>query len=961
MEGGKPKVENWHSMSVEEVVARLRTDPEKGLTNDEAMNRLSVVGPNEIEKPKKVSGLKIFVRQFKNVLILLLLVAILISAILGEFIDSVLIFIIVMAATILGFIQELRAERALEALKRMLSPRVNVIRDGKAVNISTREVVPGDVLLLEAGDKVPADARLVHVVNLQVNEAALTGESVPVLKQVEPSPMDAGISDRRCMVFAGTTVTYGRGKCIVVATGMNTELGKIAKTVATIEKEETPLERKTKEIGSFLIRVVLSVISLIAIAGILEELFLHGSLTVGFVIEMMMFTVALAVAVVPEALPAVVTGTLAIGMYVMAKHNALVRRMSTVETLGCTQVICSDKTGTLTKGEMTVVQLFVSGKSIKISGVGYEPKGEFFKDEEVIEPDASIYLLLKAGVLCNDAQLVNTNRGWGVIGDPTEGALVVVARKAGIDELELRRTNPRVFEVPFSSERKKMTTVHSTPDGSLIAYMKGAVEVVLDSCNRVLLDGEVVKLSEELRSKVLAVNNEMATKSLRVLAVAYRKVEREECADAKRLERDFVLIGLFGMIDPPREDAIEAIKTCKQVQIKPVMITGDHKQTAVAIAKSMNIYEEGDIILTGQELEVMDDAKLDEVCEKVTVYARVSPLDKLKIVRAWKRKGKIVAMTGDGVNDAPALKQSDIGIAMGITGTEVSKEAADMVLSDDNFATIVKAIELGRWIYDNIKKFLLYLLESNIVEVVSIGILVLLGFPLPLLPVHILYINLATDGLPAIALGLTPPEPGLMSRPPRDPKESIFSREVRFLLVLITLIHTPFLIWLFLSNMSRGIEVARTILFLSFVVIELSLALNLCSIRHPISRVKPHKWLLLAILWEAFLLCMIVGLEGLRSFFQLVPLSPQDFVTLTLAAALPFAEFELVKRVVPNFLIPESELRFQKALKHNIYGEKVDSVIEVYRNEYTDSCLYESMVNKLYKCKKRIQISSMNF
>ncbi|MEM2782035.1 MAG: cation-translocating P-type ATPase [Nitrososphaerota archaeon] len=913
MEGNKPMVENWHSMSVKEVMARLRTDPERGLTSDEAINRLSTFGPNEIEKPKKVSGLKIFIRQFKNVLILLLLVATVISAILGELVDSILIFIIVMAATILGFVQELRAEKALEALKKMLSPRINVIRDGKVVNIATKEIVPGDVMLLEAGDKIPADARLIYVANLQVNEASLTGESVPVLKQVEPSPVDASISDRRCMVFAGTTVTYGKGKCVVVATGMNTELGKIARTVATIEKEETPLERKTKEIGNFLVRVVIIVISLIAIAGILEELFLYGNLTVDFVVEMMVFAVALAVAAVPEALPAIVTGTLAIGMYVMAKHNALIRRMSAVETLGCTQVICSDKTGTLTKGEMTVVQLFVSGRNIKVSGTGYEPKGGFFEDGKIIEPDGSIHLLLKAGSLCNDAQLVNTNGGWSVIGDPTEGALIVVARKAGIDELELRKANPRVFEVPFSSERKKMTTVHKTPDGSLVAYMKGAVEVVLDSCDRILLNGEEVQLSDELRSDVLAINDEMAANGLRVLAIAYRSsVDCEEYTDAEKLERDFILIGLFGMMDPPREDAIEAIKVCKQVQIKPVMITGDHKQTAVAIAKSMKIYEEGDIVLTGQELEKIDDAELSKVCEKVTVYARVSPLDKLKIVKAWKRRGKIVAMTGDGVNDAPALKQADIGVAMGITGTEVSKEAADMVLSDDNFATIVKAIELGRWIYDNIKKFLLYLLKSNIVEVAVIAILVLLGFPLPLLPVHILYINLATDGLPAIALGLAPPEPGLMNRPPRDPKESVFSREIKFLLGLITSIHTPFFVWIFFSNIGRGIDVARTILFLSFVIVELSLALNLCSIRYPITKVKPHKWLLLAVLWEVFMLCMIVSLEGLRNVFQLVPLSSQDLITLAFVALIPFVEFELIKHIAPDLLIPESELKFQK-------------------------------------------------
>ncbi|PUA33032.1 MAG: hypothetical protein B9J98_02880 [Candidatus Terraquivivens tikiterensis] len=912
MERGRITVESWHSMDVDEVIARLGTDKERGLTSEEVRDRLAKYGPNEIERQERPSGLRIFLRQFKNVLILLLLVATLVSAILGELVDSLLIFVIMMAATVLGSVQESRAERAIEALKRMLSPRVNVIRDGKVVNVATREVVPGDVVLLEAGDKVPADARLIHAVNLQVNEAPLTGESVPVSKNVDPSPAGASIAERRCMVFAGTVVTYGKGKGVVVATGMDTELGKIARTVATIEKEETPLERRTREIGRFLVKVVLIVITLVAVAGILEEVLLYGSLSPGFFVKMMVFAVALAVAAVPEALPAIVTGTLAIGMYVMAKHNALIRRMSAVETLGCTQVICSDKTGTLTKGEMTVVQLFVSGRNIRVSGVGYEPEGEFIEEGKVVGPDGPVQLLLRAGSLCNDAQLVNVGGAWAVVGDPTEGALVVAARKAGIDEEELRKNNPRVAEIPFSSERKRMTTVHKTPDGSLVAYMKGAVEVVLDSCSKILLRNGEVQLSDELRSMVLAVNENMATNGLRVLAVAYKKVNGEGYGDAERLESGFTLIGLFGMMDPPREDAVEAIETCKRVRIKPVMITGDHKQTAVAVAKRMKIYEEGHIVLTGHELEKMDESELSEVIEKVTVYARVSPLDKLKIVKAWKLRGKVVAMTGDGVNDAPALKQADIGVAMGITGTEVSKEAADMVLSDDNFATIVKAIELGRWIYDNIKKFLLYLLGSNIVEVAVIAALVFLGFPIPLLPAHLLYINLATDGLPAIALGLAPPEPGLMNRPPRDPRESVFSREVRFLLSLITPVHTSLFIWLFLSNASRGIDVARTVLFLSFVIIELSLALNLCSIRHSIAKVRPHKWLLLSVAWEVFMLCMIAGLEGLRGIFQLTPLTPSDIVTLVLIAALPFAELELVKRLAPSLLIPESELEPRK-------------------------------------------------
>ncbi len=861
---------DWHSLSVDDALHILRSSV-NGLSSDEARARLTKFGPNELVSVRRVSSLRIFLDQFKSVLIWILISATIISLIMGEEIDAIVIFTIVLVSSTLGFLQEYRAERALEALKKMLSPTVTVIRDSREVAVPVRDVVPGDIIVLKEGDKVPADARIIEAVNLHVNEAPLTGESMPILKEVSALPSGTPLPDRRNMVFSGTEVVSGKGKAVVVATGMNTEIGKIARFVTAAEKEETPLERRAKEIGKWLGLIALSIAALIVIVGVLRGMPL---------MEIFLFSVALAVAAVPEALPAVVTGSLAIGMYRMAKRNAFIRRMPAVETLGSVTVICSDKTGTLTKGEMTVRKIYSLNHLIEVSGIGYEPKGEFRvisgSQANILESEG-FKLLMLSSLLCNDAELVNEDGNWRVKGDPTEGALVVAAVKAGLKQDEVRKLYPRVGEVPFSSERKLMTTIHLTPEGDRIVCMKGAPERVLEKCTCIYTHEGVKKLTRKNKEEILKVNDEMAENALRVLGVAYKRIADHVGLNEEEIESKMVFLGLMGMMDPPREEAIKAVKVCKRVGIKPIMITGDHKLTAIAVAKELGIYEEGDVVLTGEELEKMTDDELEKIVEKVTVYARVSPEHKLKIVRAWKRKEQIVAMTGDGVNDAPALRHADIGIAMGITGTEVTKEAADMVLADDNFATIVAAIELGRWIYDNIKKYLAYLLQANLVEVTVLSLAVLFGYPPPLLPVQILYINLATDGLPAIALGMSPPDPDVMERPPRDPKETIFTWDVKSLILRTLLVGVPFIFWVFLSSIPISEDIARTRVFIAFFFFELVLAITCRSLKYTIAKAKPHKFLLLAIAWEVLLLTVLLSFPVTRHALEVAELEPHAF------------------------------------------------------------------------------------
>lgn len=881
----------WYSLDVKDVLMKFNTGA-KGLSSEEAISRLNIYGYNELKISKKVSPLIIFLSQFKNILILILIAATIISLATGHEVDAFVILIIVIFSAVIGFIQEFRAEKAIEALKKMFSSNAIVIRDGKEIELSAKEIVPGDIIVLKEGDKVPADARLIEIINLQTNEASLTGESLPVRKDILKITKPALILDRKNIVFSGTGITYGKGKAIVTATGMNTEFGKIAEQVSIVQKEETPLEIRTKELGKWFGIIALIISCCVVILGLFRGLpFL----------AILMFAIALSVAAVPEALPAVVTGSLAIGMRKMAKKNALVRKMSAVETLGSTGVICSDKTGTLTKGEMTVRKIFFDGKLIEVSGVGYEPIGKFHSDEDYNHSGSEYFkYLLYGSILCNDAELISEVGKWRIKGDPTEGALIVAASKINYSQDDIRNRFHRLGEIPFSSERKRMTTINSSEDGENFIFMKGAPEIVLQKCSHIVRFNQIERETSDNIRQIFDNNDLMAKSALRTLGFAYKKVNDNDKAnfDEDVVEKDLIFLGLMGMIDPPREEAIEAVKICKQIKVKPIMITGDHKLTAIAIAKEIGIYNEKDLVLTGEELEKIDDTQLDSMVDKITVYARVSPLHKLKIIEAWKRKGQIVAMTGDGVNDAPALKQANIGIAMGITGTEVTKEAADLVLVDDNFATIVNAIEIGRWIYDNIKKYLTYLIQANLVEILVLSIAVLLGFPLPLIPIQILYVNLATDGLPAIALGVSPSDPDIMKRPPRPPQETIFTKDVKSFLLRAVLLEVPLLLWIFIGSLLEGEGIAQTRLFIVFVFFELILALNCRSLKYNILKVKPHKFLVVVILWEMLLFIILMCIPLVREVFGIVSIGLFEVGLTFTMCLIVLISVELTKRLL---------------------------------------------------------------
>jgi len=806
------------------------------------------------------------------------------SAFLGHTVEAVAIIVIVLFAVLLGFFQEYRAERAIEALREMAAPTATVLRDGQEIEAPARELAPGDVILLEAGDKVPADVRLIEAMNLQAEEAALTGESVPVEKHTEAlSDPALGVGDRRNLGYAGTAVTYGRGKAVVVATGMETEFGKIAKMLETVETTRTPLQENLDKVGRVLALAALLIVVVIVAVGLLRgQPF----------IEMIVFGIALAVAVVPEALPAVVTVSLAIGVQRMVRRNALVRRLPAVETLGSTSVICSDKTGTLTKDEMTAREVFLAGQTIQVSGSGYEPQGQFLRDGQPLDPPAPLLRLLQAAVLASDARLVQTEGRWDVQGDPTEGALVVAAAKAGLDKPDLNARWPRVDEIPFSSEAKRMTTFHRGPAGA-VAYAKGAPEVIISSCTRRLTEQGDEPLDDAGRETILAAAQQMAGRALRVLAVAEKPdTAREEA------EREMTFLGLVGMIDPPRPEAKAGIQTCEQAGIKTVMITGDHPTTAQAVARELGLLKAGHVI-TGAELEATSQDDFERKVEDLEVYARVSPAHKLRVVTALQKKGHVVAMTGDGVNDAPALKKADIGIAMGITGTDVTKEAAAMMLTDDNFASIVAAVEEGRIIYGNIKKYLMYLLSSNLGEIGLMGVASLLGLPLPLTAVQILYVNLATDGLPALALSVDPPEPDLMRRPPRPKGQGIFTRPVVALMsvggIWSALVNLSLFGWAI--NTHRSAAEAQTMVFVSLVLIQFFKAYNFRSDRHSVLN-KPfaNKWLNLAVLWELTLLALIVYLPVLHEPFGTFSLPLVDWIiivalSLTISPVLELAKW----------------------------------------------------------------------
>jgi Ca2+-transporting ATPase len=711
---------------------------------------------------------------------------------------------------------------------------------------------------------------------------------VPVEKHAAPlASHELAVGDRKNMTYAGTAATYGRGRAVVVATGMNTEFGKIAQLLQTVETGKTPLQENLDKVGHALARAAFVVVAIIVALGLFRgQPF----------IEMLIFGIALAVAVVPEALPAVVTISLAIGVQRLVKRHALMRRLSAVETLGSTSVICSDKTGTLTKDEMTARKIFVAGQVIEVSGAGYEPRGQFSRNSLSLEPSASMKQLLRAAVLASDARIIHSEADgrWQVKGDPTEGALVVAAAKAGLDKADLESQFPRVNEIPFTSETKRMTTLHAAPEG-VMAYSKGAPEIILDLCTHHWTDEGAAPLEATEKEMILETARQMAGEALRVLAVASKAGATLETA-----EQDMTFLGLIGMIDPPRPEAKTAIQVCQQAGIKPVMITGDHPLTAQAVAHELGLLKTGGVV-TGVELEVTNEAEFEREVETIEVYARVSPAHKLRVVTALQQKGHIVAMTGDGVNDAPALKKADIGIAMGITGTDVTKEAAAMTLTDDNFASIVAAVDEGRGIFDNIKKYLMYLLSSNIGEIVLMAGAVLLGLPLPLTAVQILYVNLATDGLPALALAVDPPEPDLMRRKPRNPRAGIFTRPVVSLMVAgglwSALVNLSLFAWVL--NTGQSLEKAMTMTFVSLVLIQFFKAYNFRSDRHSVlNRPFANKWLNLAIGWELGLLALIIYVPFLHEPFSTFSLSFTDWAIVAALAFTVLPVLEAVKWMV---------------------------------------------------------------
>jgi len=902
--------QHWHNLDTSEALAYLASKRE-GLSQQEAQHRLAQFGPNELAEKEKISAWKILLEQFKNFLIIILLVAVALSAITGEVADAIVIFIIVLFAAGLGFIQEYRAERAMEALKRMAAPTTSVLRDRREIEIPAHEVVPGDIVLLKTGDRIPADARLIEAVNIKVDEASLTGESVPVEKTIKALQGEISLGDRKNMVFAGTAVVYGRGTAVITATGMVTEFGKIAAMLQEVKKEQTPLQINLDQLGKWIGIGALALCFILAGIGVLRG---HE------ILEMLIWGVSLAVAAVPEALPAVVTISLALGVQKMVRRHALIRKLPAVETLGSTTFICSDKTGTLTQDQMTVRRLYVEGKLIDVTGVGYEPKGEFSFANKTLNPakETALRRLLQIGSLCNDTSLTSANDVWEIKGDPTEGALTVAAAKAGLWQEKLQSQFPRIHEIPFSSETKRMTTVHQTPQGK-IAYSKGAPEIILSSCSHIYQNGKETELNDTDKDNILSVSYGMAGDALRVLGAAY-KLLPDNTDKAEMIDRGMVFVGLLGMIDPPREEVKEAVKLCDQAGIRSVMITGDHKLTAVAIAKELGILKEG-VALTGTDIDNLSDEEFEALVETIEVYARVSPAHKLRVVEALTKRGHVVAMTGDGVNDAPALKKADIGVAMGITGTDVSKEAADMVLTDDNFASIVAAVEEGRGIFGNIKKYLIYLLSCNLGEILLMAIVILFG-PLfglpagtiPLTAIQILYVNLATDGLPAIALSVDPPAPGIMRQKPRPRRQSIFTGPVlRYLTgagIWTTLVSLAVFLWALSSG--RGHSEAQTMCFVTLILVQFFNAFNCRSLEYSLFKIGPfaNKWLVLAIGWECIMLGLVVYLPILQGPFTTYGLTLTDWVIAILSASTIFIIAEIYKLISslmrPKGLAPAS-------------------------------------------------------
>nr|WP_092074506.1 cation-translocating P-type ATPase [Dendrosporobacter quercicolus]NSL49104.1 cation-translocating P-type ATPase [Dendrosporobacter quercicolus DSM 1736]SDM99455.1 Ca2+-transporting ATPase [Dendrosporobacter quercicolus] len=895
---------DWFNLPPGQVVQELKSDQTAGLSTQQAAEQLNSHGYNELQEKARESLFSKLIGQFKDFLVLILIVASLVSAFLGEIVDSVAILVIVILNAVLGIVQESKAEKALAALKQMSAPNSKVIRDGKTISIPARDLVPGDLVLVEAGDRIPADLRILETFSLKVEEASLTGESVPVEKSSLPLNGDVALADRTNMAFMSTLVTYGRAKGIVVATAMQTEIGKIANLLQTGEKEITPLQRKLGEFSKTLGVACLGVCTLVFFLGIYNAFKAAGSISGPDVQLMLMTAISLAVAAIPEGLPAVVTIVLALGMQRMARKNSIVRKLHAVETLGSITVICSDKTGTLTQNQMTVTKAYANGKVYDLSGEGYDPSGEIRLNSHQAElgREQDLALLLQGIALCNDAKLTrhSDTNAWGIIGDPTEGALLTAAAKAGITQEGITLQFPRVKELPFDSGRKMMTTIHSFGQDYL-AFTKGAPDILISRCTKIMAENQIRPLDAEMISQLQQINHDLAGQALRVLAVACRQyAQLPVSTDSEQLENDLVLIGLVGMIDPPRSEAREAVKVCVNAGIRPIMITGDHQDTAQAIALDLGIITDKNQSMTGKQLDQLSKPELSEAVKHTSVFARVSPENKVAIVEALKANNQIVAMTGDGINDAPALKKADIGVAMGITGTDVTKETADMVVTDDNFATIVSAVEEGRTIFANIRKFIAFLLSCNLSEVLVIFIAMLLGWPIPLLPIQLLWVNLVTDAFPALALGMEKKESDIMKLPPRDPSEPIVNKPSLFMIGLQSLAITVVVLGAFAYGYfshNDDISTARTFAFITLVNSQLLCAYAARSAHFSVFKAGlfSNKYMNMAVAFS-FLL-MLIAIGPLEAIFKTQPLSVQDWLIIAGLSPLPFLVAEIGKLI----------------------------------------------------------------
>lgn len=900
----------YYDSDLESVFATLDTSI-TGLTASEAEKRLTRHGPNELIEEEKTSRIRLFISQFTSFLILILIAASIVSAALGEIADAIVIMIIVILSGVLGFIQEYRAEKSIAALKQMASPTAFVIRDAREAVIPSKDVVPGDVIMLHAGDRIPADSRIIEAANMMVDESSLTGESTPVRKNTIRITCEVPVAERTNMVYMGTSVSYGRGKAVVTDTGMGTEFGHLAGMLGHIGRERTPLQKNLDQLGRWIGIITMVVVAGVSILGVMS----------GFdALHMFIWGIALAVAAIPEALPAVVTVSLALGVRRMVKRHSLVRKLPAVETLGATTVICTDKTGTLTHNEMTVKNVHINGRMLDVTGAGYEPEGGFYYSDD---PDHNRQLshgdeshlkkLLLIASLCNDAELVREKSIWGIRGDPTEAALVVAAVKWGIKRHEIDGEYPRVGEIPFSSTRKQMTTIHSTPEGSY-AYTKGAPEVIIDSCTRILRNGREMELVDGERERILNTVRTMADSALRVMGFAYRPLNDDETtldtftedSGSGTIEHGMVFVGLAGMIDPPREEAKAAIETCARAGIKTVMITGDHKLTAIAVARELGLLTDGGIVLTGSELDRISDENFEDMVEDVSVYARVTPAHKMRVIDAFKKKGHVVAMTGDGVNDAPALKAADMGIAMGITGTDVSKEASDMILTDDNFASIVAAVEEGRNIFKNIRNFVLYGLACHIGEVLVVLIAMLGWRALPLVSTQILWINLITDALPPMALSVESPDKELMNRPPRKAGEGIITRRVLIYGFGVGLLIAVQALALFGWSLANGDpeRKAQTMVFTLIVFSMMFNAFNWRSDRHSVFSLGlfSNKALVYAVVSTILLQLLVIYTPFLNDPFRTVQLGLTDWAVILPLASTTLIIVEVAKYVESKYV-----------------------------------------------------------